>query len=140
MTETKQIREQNPYRVQNPSYKKRPAKSGSGRFAVLLLLAFTAALVYVIALFVPVYQGTQQMYGAASEIVRRGALLNLKEDDVRAQLKEKARISGLPEDHRIELRRDGRKLTAKISYKNQIHLPFFTYDWPVEIRVQDLGL
>jgi hypothetical protein len=135
MNETKQ----NPYRAPNPVRKKKPAKS-SGRLAILLLMAFVAAMVYAIALFVPVYQGTQQMYGEAAEIVRRGALLNLKEDDVRAQLKEKARISGLPEDHRIELRRDGRKLMARISYKNQIHFPFFTYDWPVEIRVQDLGL
>lgn len=139
MNETKQNQEQNPYRTPSPVRKKKPAKS-SGRFAILLLMAFIAAMVYAIALFVPVYQGTQQMYGEAAEIVRRGALLNLKEDDVRAQLKEKARISGLPEDHRIELRRDGRKLMARISYKNQIHFPFFTYDWPVEIRVQDLGL
>lgn len=139
MNETKQNREQTPYRGPRPVRQKKPSKS-SGRFMILLLMAFIAAMVYAIALFVPVYQGTQQMYGEASEIVRRGALLNLKEDDVRAQLKEKARISGLPEDHRIELRRDGRKLMAKISYKNQIHFPFFTYDWPVEIRVQDLGL
>ncbi|HMV46420.1 MAG TPA: hypothetical protein PLD20_18410 [Blastocatellia bacterium] len=139
MTETKPIAVQNPYRVQNPKRKRKPSKT-SGRLILLLLMAFIAAMVYAIALFVPVYQGTQQMYGAAAEIVRRGALLNLKEDDVRAQLKEKARIAGVPEDHRIELRRDGRKLTARISYKNQIHFPFFTYDWPVEIRVQDLGL
>ena len=124
----------------NPNRRKKPVKSGSGRFAILLLMAFIAAMVYVIALFVPVYQGSQQMSGAASVIVRRGALLNLKEEEVRAQLKEQARQSGLPDDNRIELRRDGRKLMAKISYKNQIHFPFFTYDWPVEIRVQDLGL
>lgn len=115
-------------------------ETGAGRFSVLLLLAFTAALVYVIAIFVPIYQGNQQMQSATAEILHRGALQNLKDDDVRAQLKEKARESGLPEDNRIELWRDGRKMTAKITYKNQIRFPFFTYDWPVEIRVQDVGL
>jgi hypothetical protein len=118
----------------------RSAERGAGRFAVLLLLAFTAAVVYVIAVFVPIYQGNQQMQGAAAEILHRGALQNLKDDDIRAQLREKARESGLPDDNRIELWRDGRKLTAKISYKNHVRFPFFTYDWPVEIHVQDLGV
>lgn len=133
MNQTKQNRGPNPNRPRKP-------QPIAGRFAMLLLLAFTAAMVYVIALFVPVYQGNQQMYAAAAEIVHRGAMQNLKDEDVRAQLREKARQTGVPDNHRIELKRDGRKLTAKISYKNQIHFPFFTYDWPVEIRVQDLGI
>src|SRR5215212_172514 len=100
----------------NQHYVSRSAEKGAGRFGVLLLLAFTAALVYVVAVFVPIYQGNQQMYAAAAEILHRGALQNLKDEDVRAQLREKARESGLPDDHRIELLRDGRKLTAKISF------------------------
>lgn len=124
----------------NQSCVSRSAERGAGRFAVLLLLAFTAALVYVIAVFVPIYQGNQQMQAAAAEILHRGALQNLRDDDVRAQLREKARESGLPDDNRIELWRDGRKLTAKISYNNHVRFPFFTYHWPVEIHVQDLGV
>lgn len=116
------------------------AERGAGRFMVLLLLAFTAALAYVIAIFVPIYQGNQQMQAATAEILHRGALQNLKDEDVRAQLKEMARESGLPDDHQIELWRDGRKLTAKINYKHHVRFPFYTYEWPVEIRVQDLGL
>lgn len=124
----------------NNNYALRSAEKGAGRFMVLLLLALTAALVYVVAVFVPIYQGNQQMQAAAEEILHRGATQNLKDEDVRAQLKEKALESGLPDDHRIELWRDGRKLTAKISYKNHVRFPFFTYTWPTEIRVQDLGV
>jgi len=118
----------------------RHAEKGTGRFGVLLLLAFTAALVYVVAIFVPIYQGNQQMYNAAAEILHRGAVQNLKDEDVRAQLKEKARECGLPADHQIELWRDGRKLTTRISYKHHVRFPFFSYEWPFEIRVQDVGL
>jgi len=116
------------------------SEQGAGRFMVLLLLAFTAALVYVVAVFVPIYQGNQQMRAATVEILHRGALQNLKDEDVRAQLREKARESGLPDDHHIELWRDGRKLTAKITYTNHVRFPFFTYNWPAEIREQDVGL
>ena len=113
---------------------------GAGRFSILLLLAFTAALVYVAAIFVPIYQGNQQMHAAATEILHRGALQNLKDDDVRAQLKEMAKQSGLPDDHNIELWREGRGLAAKISYRHNVRFPFYTYNWPVEIRVKDPGL
>ncbi|MBL8172831.1 MAG: hypothetical protein JNJ50_32200 [Acidobacteria bacterium] len=112
---------------------------GASRFAFLLLLALTSAIVYVVAIFVPVYQGQQQMHTAAAEIVERGAKQNLTDADVRAQLHEKVRENGLPEDHTIELARDGRKLTASIKYTQFLRFPFYTYKWPVEIRVQDLG-
>lgn len=122
------------------NYGSQSVQKGAGRFGVLLLLAFAAALVYVVAIFVPIYQGNQQMYASAAEILHRGAVQNLKDEDVRAQLKEKARECGLPENNRIELWRDGRKLTTKISYKHQVRFPFFSYEWPFEIRVQDVGL
>ncbi len=118
----------------------RSVETGAGRFGILLLLAFTAALVYLVAIFVPIYQGNQQMHQAAAEILHRGAIQNLKDEDVRAQLKEKARECGLPENNQIELWREGRKLTTKISYKHQVRFPFFSYEWPFEIRVQDVGL
>lgn len=113
---------------------------GAGRFTVLLLLAFAAAIVYVVVIYVPIYQGNQQMEMATAEILHRGALQNLKDEDLRAQLKEKARESGLPDDHRIELLREGRGLSAKISYKHNVRFPFYTYQWPFEISVKDPGL
>lgn len=113
---------------------------GAGRFMVLLLLAFAAAIVYVVAIYVPIYQGNQAMQIATAEILHRGALQNLKDEDLRAQLKEKARESGLPDDHRIELWREGRAVSAKISYKHNVRFPFFTYQWPFEISVKDPGL
>lgn len=121
---------------------RRPAQveRGSGRFGVLLLLAFAAAIVYLVAIFVPIYQGNEAMHAATAEILHRGAVQNLKEDDVRAQLKEKARECGLPDDHRVELWREGRGMAAKISFKHHVRFPFYTYEWPFEIRVKDPGL
>jgi hypothetical protein len=113
---------------------------GVSRFPFLLLLALTAAIVYIIAVFVPVYQGQQQMHAAAEEIVHRGARQKLSDDDVRAQLHEMAREHGLPEGRRIELWREGRTLTAQISYTQRVQFPFYKYEWPVQIRVQDFGL
>ncbi len=121
---------------------RRPAQveRGSGRFGVLLLLAFAAAIVYLVVIFVPIYQGNEAMHAATAEILHRGALQNLKDEDVRAQLKEKARECGLPDDHRVELWREGRGMAAKISFKHHVRFPFYTYEWPFEIRVKDPGL
>jgi hypothetical protein len=113
---------------------------GASRFPFLLLLALTAAIVYLMAVFIPIYLGNRQMEDATAEILHRGALQNLNETDVRAQLQEKARQYGLPENRQIELWRDGRKLTARISYTRSVKFPFYTYKWPMEIRVQDVGL
>ena len=112
---------------------------GIGRFVFLLMLALGAAIIYLVAMFVPVSMGNQNLQEAASEIVRRGAQQNLSEADVRAQLHEKVREFGLPEDHKIELWREGKGLVANISYIHQIHFPFYTYHRPVVIRVKDLG-
>lgn len=113
---------------------------GAGRLMVLLLLAFAAAIVYVVLIYVPIYQGNQAMQMAAAEILHRGAMQNLKDDDLRAQLKEKARESGLPDNHRIELWHEGRGLAAKISYKHRVSFVIYGYDWPFEINVKDPGL
>ena len=64
---------------------------GASRFSFLLLLAFTAAIIYLVAVFVPAYMGNQRMEGAATEIVHRAATQNLSEKDAEAQLHEKAR-------------------------------------------------
>ncbi len=112
---------------------------GLGRFFFLLMLALGAAVIYLVAMFIPVYLGNQNLQEAAAEIVRRGAQQNLNESDVRAQLHEKVREFGLPDDHKIDIRRDGKSLTAQISYNHQIRFPFYTYHRPVVIRVRDLG-
>lgn len=117
----------------------RTAQRGASRFPFLVLLALTVAIVYLMIVFIPIYIGTRQMQEVTTEIVRRGALQNLADSDVRAQLLEKSREFGLPDNQQIQLNRDGRKLTAKITYVHSVRFPFFTYDWPVEIRAQDLG-
>ncbi len=125
--------------VSNQSFQHLSSERGVSRFPFLLLLALTCAIIYLMAVSIPVYLGTRQMEEASAEIVHRGALQNLSEADVSAQLHEKAREFGLPENRRVELRRDGKKLTARISYTQAVRFPFYTYQWPVEIRVQDLG-
>lgn len=119
----------------------RPGSSqrGVGRFPFLLLLALTAAIVYLIGVFIPAFLSNRQMEQASSEIVRRGSLTNLKESDVRAQLQEKAREFGLPEERSVVVWRDGKKMEARINYVQSIRLPFYSYKWPVEISITDLG-
>lgn len=120
--------------------RKTGTERGAGRFMVILLLAFAAAIVYVVAVYVPIYQGNQAMQLAASEILHRGALQNLKDEDIKAQLKEKARECGLPDDHRLELWREGKSMTAKISYRHHVSFLIYSYDWPFEIAVKDPGI
>lgn len=115
------------------------SQRGVGRFPFLLLLAFAAAVAYLIGVFVPAYLSNREMEQASSEIVRRGALTNLNEADVRAQLIEKAREFGLPEDRKVVVWREGKKMEARINYVQSIRLPFYSYKWPVEIRISDLG-
>ena len=103
---------------------------GVGRFPFLLLLAMTAALVYLMIMFIPAYLGNQQMRGATEEIVRRGALQNLEISDVKAQLQEKARECGLPANHQIQLWREGKTPAARVIYTQAILFPFYTYQWP----------
>lgn len=112
---------------------------GASRFPFLVLLALTVAVIYLMIVFIPIYLGTRQMQEVTTEIVRRGALQNLSENDIRAQLLEKAREFDLPENRQVQLWRDGRKLTARITYSHAVKFPFYTYNWPVEIRAQDLG-
>lgn len=112
---------------------------GASRFSFLLLLALTAALIYLVAVFVPAYMNNQRMHEATEQIVHRAATQNLSEADTRAQLREKAREFGLPEDHNVDIWREGKAMTARITYTRRVRFPFYTYKWPVEIRVKDLG-
>jgi hypothetical protein len=114
-------------------------QQGASRFAFLLLLAFTAALVYLVAVFVPAYMGNQRMEEAAREIIHRAATQNLTDADAKAQIHEKARELDIPQDHRVEIWREGKSMSARISYTRFVRFPFYTYKWPVEIRVKDLG-
>ncbi len=112
---------------------------GISRFVFLLSLALVAAIVYLAATFAPAYMSKQSMQAAAEEIVRRGAQQNLTDADIRAQLTEKVREFGLPEETKIELWHEGQGLAARISYQHRIRFPFITYNWPVEIRVSNVG-
>jgi hypothetical protein len=112
---------------------------GASRFTFLLLLALIAAPIYLVAMFIPAHLGNQHLHEAAEEIVRRGAQQNLSDADVRAQLHEKVREFGLPDNHHVDLWHEGKGLAARISYTHVIRFPFYMYQWPVEIRVKNIG-
>jgi hypothetical protein len=112
---------------------------GAGRFAFLLLLAFTAAIIYLVVAFIPPYMGDQRMHEATEQILHRAAAQNLSEADTRAQLNEKAREYGIPDEHKVDIWREGKAMTALVTYTRLVRFPFYNYKWPVEIRVKDLG-
>jgi len=110
----------------------------AGRLSFLFLLAITAAFVYLVAVFVPAYMGNQRMREATEEIVHRAATQNLSLADTRAQLHEKAREFGLPEDYNVDIKREGKVMTAKVSYIRKLKIPFYK-EWQTTINVKDLG-
>jgi len=110
----------------------------AGRFSFLLVLAVTAAFVYLLAVFVPAYLSNQRMQEATEQIVHRAATQNLSEADTRAQLREKARECGLPEDYNLDIKRVGKVMTATVSYTRRLRIPFYR-EWPTTINVKDLG-
>jgi hypothetical protein len=112
---------------------------GTSRLGFIALLALSAALIYLVVTFAPAYLGNENLREAADEIVRRGALQKLDDTDVRAQLHEKVRELGLPDNHKVDLWHEGRGLAARISYQHVIRFPFYTYNWPVEILVRNVG-
>lgn len=105
----------------------------------LLIFILVAAALYLLVQFTPLYLHKRQMEDAGAEIVQRAARQNLELAEVKAQLQEKAREFGLPEQRQITLDRSGRKVTARISYHNYIHFIGGSINWPVEIRLEDLG-
>ena len=110
----------------------------AGRLSFLFLLAITAAFVYLVAVFAPAYMGNQRMRVATEEIVHRAATQNLSLADTRAQLHEKAREFGLPEDYNVDIKREGKVMTAKVSYIRKLKIPFYK-EWQTTINVKDLG-
>jgi|SRR5262245_32499124 len=113
-------------------------EAGAGRLPFLLMLAAAVAFVYLLAVLVPAYLGNQRMKEATEQIVHRAATQNLSEADTRAQLHEKAREFGLPDDYTVAIKREGKVMTASVAYKRKLRLPFYK-EWPVRIDVKDLG-
>jgi hypothetical protein len=105
----------------------------------LLLFILIGAALYLLVQFTPLYLHKRQMEDAGAEIVQRAARQNLDLAEVKAQLHEKAREFGLPEQRQITLNREGRKVTARISYNTYIHFVGGNITWPVDIRLADLG-
>ena len=112
---------------------------GEGRIKLLLALAVIAAAVYVALQFIPVYMHSLQMQDATQEVVRQAALQNLREPDVRARLHEKATEFSLPSDVKIDVARNGKKVSAHVTYTQTITLPFYTYRWPFDFRKEETG-
>ncbi|MFN9742224.1 MAG: hypothetical protein ACK562_08995 [Acidobacteriota bacterium] len=115
-------------------------RSWSSRFVFIFVMAFSAALFYLMVSLLPAWLGHRQLREATTSIVRRGALPPLELADIRAQIVEQARESHLPADARIDVAREGRVVSAHISYERTLHLPFHSWQWPLEIHVVDLGL
>jgi hypothetical protein len=114
-------------------------ETGASRIPFLLLLGLITLSVYLAAMIIPPYINNQSLTTAAEEIVKRGALQKLSDADVLAQLKEKAREYGVPDEHDIKLWHEGQGLAASIRYTHQIRFPFYTHPWPVDIRVKNVG-
>ncbi len=124
--------------LRKPTPQKHLPEFGAGRVSFVLFLVGAAAFLYLVAVFVPAYLGNQRMRDATEQIVHRAATQNLSEADTRAQLHEKAREYGLPDDYTIDLKREGKVMTANVNYKHRFKIPF-GYEWPVTIYVKDLG-
>jgi hypothetical protein len=114
---------------------------GKRRFDFKGVIFFFALVIglYLLAQATPIYLHRREMEDAARAIVQRAARQQLDLNDVKAQLYETARQSSLPTDTRITLNREGRKVTALVAYDNAIGLPGKIWNWPVELRIEDLG-
>ena len=115
-------------------------RSWSSRFAFIFVVALSSVLLYLMISLLPVWLGHRQMREATASIVRRGAVQQLDLSDIRAQIVEQARESRLPRDARIDVAREGRVVSAHISYTRTLYLPFRSWEWPLEIHVLDLGI
>ncbi|MEY4166391.1 MAG: hypothetical protein RIR52_215 [Acidobacteriota bacterium] len=115
-------------------------RSWSGRFAFIFVIALSSALLYLMISLLPVWLSYRQMREATTNIVRRGAVQKLDLLDIRAQIVEQARESRLPQDARIDVAREGMVVSAHITYSRTLYLPFYSWEWPLEIHVIDLGI
>jgi hypothetical protein len=108
-------------------------------FKGVIFFFVLAVAIYLLAQAAPIYLHRRQMEDSARAIVQRAARQQLDLNEVKAQLLETARQSGLPADARITLNREGRKVTALIAYENSIGLPGKSWNWPVQLQIEDLG-
>ncbi|MFZ4986825.1 MAG: hypothetical protein ACOYLF_15300 [Blastocatellia bacterium] len=115
-------------------------RSWSGRFAFIFVIALSSALLYLMISLLPVWLSYRQMREATTNIVRRGAVQKLDLLDIRAQIVEQARESRLPQDARIDVAREGMVVSVHITYSRTLYLPFYSWEWPLEIHVIDLGI
>ena len=115
-------------------------RSWSGRFAFIFVIALSSALLYLMISLLPVWLSYRQMREATTNIVRRGAVQKLDLLDIRAQIVEQARESRLPQDARIDVAREGMVVSAHITYSRTLYLPFYSWEWPLEIHVIDRGI
>lgn len=124
---------------------------GVSRLPFLLLLAFSAAIFYVMVVWLPDYLSFQQMRSATEEIVHRGALQSLELVDVKAQIQQRAREHGLPTDYDLQVVRQGRRLVVRLTYSKPLYLPLFVFSretgwrrasvyWPYSIYVDHPGI
>ena len=128
-----------------------PPTRGISRLPFLLLLAFSAAVFYVMVVWLPDYLSFQQMRSATEEIVDRGALQSLDLVDVKAQIQQRAREHGLPTDYDLQVVRQGRRLQVRLTYSKPLYLPLFIFSsetgwrrasvhWPYSIYVDHPGI
>lgn len=125
--------------------------SGVNRLPFLLLLAFSAAVFYVMVVWLPDYLSFHQMRSATEEIVHRGALQSLDLVDIKAQIQQQAREHGLPTDYDLQVVRQGRRLAVRLTYSKPLYLPLFLFSsetgwrrasvyWPYSIYVDHPGV
>ena len=110
---------------------------GTGRIRALLTLLVLAAIAYFGMQVIPVYWRAIQMQDATQTIVTQAVSQNLRDNDVRARLEEKAGEFSLPDNKKIELMHNGKKMIVRVSYTHDIVLPFYTYPWTFDFRKED---
>ena len=124
---------------------------GIGRLPFLLLLAFSAAVFYVMVVWLPDYLSFQQIRSATEEIVDRGALQSLDLLEIKAQIQQKAREYDLPTDYDLQVVRQGRRLIVRLTYSKPLYLPLFVFSretgwrrasvyWPYAILIDHPGV
>src|SRR5438309_1998446 len=114
----------------------RSDERGEGRIGFLFALFVVAAIGYFVAKSAPLYVHKVQFQDAVTETVRIAVLRNLSESDVRSRLTMKVSELEIPRDAKIEVKRTGKVVVARVTYTQEIVLPFYTYNWPVDIQAQ----
>ncbi|MFN0120131.1 MAG: hypothetical protein ACKV2V_06485 [Blastocatellia bacterium] len=112
---------------------------GEGRLGSLFTLLILAAGGYFAWENIPHYFHKVKMQEATTDIVRAASVRQTSERDIRNLLAEKALENNLPPGAAIEVRRNGKKVLAHISYTQEITMPFYKWEWPVNIQAQDTG-